>query len=119
MEPVSREDLQSGKEYYIECLTYGADEVTMIPNPNRYRLIATFEKLAATPESDDFKFAFFKYFREVNRADAFIGRDVNLNLLWRFYEVKKYKIQRDMENRALNMVLRRIVGDEYFHCVFC
>jgi hypothetical protein len=118
MEPVSRENLQSGKEYYIECLTYDTDSVTIIPNPNIHRLIATFEKLAATQESNDFKFAFFKYFREVNRTDKYIGRDVNLNLLWRFYEVKKYKIQHDMENRALNMVLRQIVGDEYFHSDF-
>jgi len=119
VEPVSRENLQTGKEYYIESLTYAADEVTMIPNKSIEKLIATFDKLEAPIRYDNgFKFAFFKYYRSVKDRDNDPGYDVQLNLLWRFYEVKKNHIQWQMENRALNIILHNVIGDEYFYIEF-
>lgn len=116
--PVSRENLRPGKEYYIECLTYADDDVTLIPNKHIEKLIATFDKLGTTQQGYGFTYAFFKYFKEVKLSDVVRGYDVQLNLLWRFYEVKKKHIQWKMENRVLNTILRNIIGDDYFYIGF-
>jgi hypothetical protein len=118
MEPVAHNDLLPGKEYYIQCLTLEKDEVTIVPNKGIEKLIATFDKLESTPRSDGFKFAHFKYFRSLRDKDVEKGYDVRLNEMWRFYEVKKTHIQQQMENRALNMILRQVIGDEYFYIEF-
>jgi len=119
MEPVSRENLQTGKEYYIQCLTLEKDEVTIVPNKGIETLIATFDKLEASIRyNNEFKFALFKNFRSLKYKNFEIGYDVCLNEFWRFYEVKKKRIQWQMENRALNIILRNLLGDEYFYIEF-
>jgi hypothetical protein len=118
MEPVSHNDLLPGKEYYIQCLTLEKDEFTIVPNKRIEKLIATFNKLESTQRSDGFKLAHFKYFRSLQKKDFEKGYDVRLNEMWRFYEVKKAHIQQKMENRALNMILRQVIGDEYFYIEF-
>jgi hypothetical protein len=117
MELVARKDLQSGKEYYIQCLTLEKDEVTIVPNKGIEKLIATFDKLEPR-RCDGFKFALFKHFRSLKYKNFEIGYDVQLNEFWRFYEVKKKRIQWQMENRALNIILRNVIGDEYFYIEF-
>jgi len=39
--------------------------------------------------------------------------DVELNTLWRFYDVRRFKIQHAMETRALHKILKNITGDEW------
>ena len=105
MNVVERTDLQPGKEYYIECLTDN-DAGLMVRNTNIPKLIGRFIKYEGG-------FAYFSEFREL-RELANDGIDVGLGIYWNFYKVKCHKIQNDMETRALNMILRNIVGDEYF-----
>ena len=51
--------------------------------------------------------ALFSDFRGVNET-IFEGYDVQLNYWWKFYEVKKFKIQQNMEMRACNKILQNI-----------
>ena len=64
------------------------------------------------------KWACFKYFRKIddNILDSY---DVQLHeLWWRYYEVKKHKIQQNMETKVCDIMLRDITGDKYFKTVF-
>ena len=116
MQEINRENLKVGKEYYIECLTED-DNKNLVPNKKIRKSIGIFEKLDATEHSGDFNFAFFNFFRKFDEPKNF-GYDVNLNLLWKFYEVKKNKIQDQMEIRACNLIIQKILGDEYFKIEF-
>lgn len=112
MNEIHRDNLIIGKIYYIVCLT---DDVNgnLIPNKLIPKLIGTFLKHQYCYDND-FYFPFFTDFREIYE-DISKGYEVRLNLYWRFYEAKKYDIQQNMENRALNLVLRNIIKDEYFY----
>lgn len=101
---VPRESLIPGKEYYIECLTEDNGVITI--NQSIEKLIGKFIKF-------ENEFSFFCEFRGVKEPLA-MGYDVRLGTLWNFYLVKKYEIQHSMENRALNLILQKIIGDEYF-----
>jgi len=116
MEEINRENLEVGKEYYIVCLTED-DNKNLVPNKAIPKLIATFEKLKELESSNGFKFTFFNFFREINKPKN-IGYDVQLNLLWKFYEVKKNRIRQQMEDRACNLIIQKILGDEYFKIEF-
>jgi hypothetical protein len=52
------------------------------------------------------------------KGDNFIYSSyvINRQNTFHFYELdsQKQKIQDDMENRALHLILRRLIGDEYF-----
>jgi len=112
MNEIHRDNLEIGKIYYIVCLT---DDVNgnLIPNKLHSKLIGTFLK-HEDYYGNGFYHTFFKNFRKIDE-DISKGYEVHLNLYWRFYEAKKYDIQRNMENRALNLVLRNIIKDEYFY----
>ena len=57
----------------------------------------------------------FNNFRNIkNKHYKSLGYDVQLNSLWRFYEIIEDKIQNDMESRAIAKVLKQVTGDEYF-----
>ena len=122
MEETKRENLQPGKQYYIECLTYDYN----IEFPNRPRILnTTYPKVMAKfcefveteYTTNGYKLAGFKNFRKINE-DVCSGYDVQLSDLWKFYEVKKYKIQDDMETRACNLILADIINDEHFRIEF-
>jgi hypothetical protein len=110
---INKEQLIKGKEYYLECLTYGNDNITLIPLDPPYKMIARFDRL-------DYKYPTYPYvcfnnFRHItNKNCKSLGYGVHLNSLWRFYEIIEDKIQTDMENRAITEVLKLITGDEYF-----
>ena len=105
MNVVERADLQPGKEYYIECLSDNPIGF-MVRNTNIPKLICRFIK-------SEGGFAYFSEFREL-RELANAGEEVSLGTYWNFYEVKCHKIQNDMEARALNIILRNVLGDAYF-----
>jgi hypothetical protein len=126
MNPVERENLEVGQLYYIESLTHDDDDnENLIRNPN-------FEKMAGTFKGtnlvntwvvpwyqvifDWFPVSKLKDIKNINNLGNIIENTVRLNMLWRFYKVEKYKIQTDMECRAVNLVLQKIiVKDQWFH----
>jgi len=113
MQEVSRENLVPGKEYYLQCF-----EPSCAAPMKPYKMIAKFEKLVdVDPEHTVFpwQWACFTKFRNLkHKNDPTYGRRVQLNLYWRFYEIPRHKVQNNMENRAYNMILLEIIGDEYF-----
>ena len=110
MQEVNRENLVPGKEYYLQDFESGYD-----PPQKPYKMIAKFEKLVQSFWNPDFNWACFTNFRKIeHRNDPSCIRRVELNYKWRFYEILRDKIQKNMENRAYNMVLQEIVKDEYF-----
>jgi hypothetical protein len=112
MNEIHRDNLIIGKIYYIVCLTDDEDR-NLIPNKLIPKLIGTFLK-HEDYYGNGFYHTFFNDFRAICE-DISKGYKVRLNLHWRFYEAKKYDIQQNMENRALNLVLRNIIKDEYFY----
>jgi len=104
MIPSNRRQLMPGEEYYIECLTRDINN-NVIRNVNIEKLIGTFVFMNG-------EFACFANFRNVNENEE--GYAVELGYLWNFYEVKKKRIQQTMEQRALDIILYNIIGDEWF-----
>jgi hypothetical protein len=122
MEETKRENLEPGKQYYIECLTYDYNyefpNRPKIVNTSYPKVMGTFCKFLKTDEiMNGYKLAVFKHFRDV-KNDLSSGYDVQLSDLWKFYEVKKYKIQEDMETRACNLIIADIIKDEHFRIEF-
>ena len=105
MQEVLRENLIPGKEYYLQNF-----EETHSPPNKPYKMIAKFKCLAHA--SIDFKWACFSNFRKIENKS--VGYNVQLNTSWRFYEIARYKVQKNMETRAYNNVLLDLIGDEYF-----
>jgi hypothetical protein len=118
-----RENMIIGKLYYIESLTED-NSGNRISNKNLPIMVGVFKGLKTMVPYviEQWNAAVFDWFeisnvREMkNESDAFkhIIREVELNYMWKFYEVKKFRIQNDMEYRAVNLYLRRIIGDPYF-----
>jgi len=118
MQEIERNNLKSGKLYYIECLTYDYSyefpDRPKIIEKSYPKVIATFIKLAETEHTTNgYKLAFFKNFRNIKEKLS-SGYDVQLSDLWRFYEVKKYQIQEKMEARACNLIISKIINDDFF-----
>lgn len=115
---INKEQLIKGKEYYLECLTYANDNITLIPLDPPYKMIARFDRLDykyTTYPYSTYPYSCFSNFRHItNKNYKSLGYNVHLNSLWRFYEIIEDKIQNDMENRAITEVLKLITGDEYF-----
>ena len=110
---LNKEQLIKGKEYYLECLTYANDNITLIPLEPPYKMIARFDRLDY--KYTTYPYACFNNFRNIKNKDyKSLGYDVQLNSLWRFYEIIEDKVQNDMENRAITKVLKQVTGDEYF-----
>lgn len=108
MQEVLRDNLVFGKEYYLQCV----EESCLHPN-KPYKMIAKFTCL--TQLAIDFKWACFSNFRKIeNKKYKTVGYNVELNGNWRFYEIAKHRVQKNMEIRAYNIVLLDLIGDEYF-----
>jgi hypothetical protein len=109
MQEILRENLIPGKEYYLQSF-----EESCLPPHKSYKMIAKFEKLK---QAIDWEWACFTNFRKIenrNNPAPTCGYCVELNLCWRFYEIAQHKVQKNMENRAYNMVLLDLIQDEYF-----
>jgi len=123
MNHVDRNYLVPGKLYYIECMTQDIQN-NIIPNVGISIMVGIFVNLIPkyTYNGAFWNAAQFKWFdvsklknmKHESDAEKHVLRDVELNYLWRFYEVKKIKIQSDMEMRAVNLYLQNIIGDPYF-----
>jgi hypothetical protein len=96
MQEIKRENLISGKEYYLQY----SFEV--------YKMIGTFESVS----SDGAKFSNFR--RICERYKCWYNRSVKLVHHWKFYEINSNNVQKNMENRAYQMIILNIVNDEYF-----
>jgi hypothetical protein len=121
MHPVIRENLKIGSLYYIESLEEDGSG-NLVPNKKLSIMVGIFKRLKPVFGADWWNAAVFDWFdiskmKHVNnKSDAckYIIREVELNYVWNFYEVKKIKIQCDMEERAVNLYLQKIIGDQYF-----
>ena len=108
------ENLEVGKKYYIECLTYDENNNITIYIPS-YRSTGIYMSYRLTDSSLKHRIVYFKNFRRINSKNPlYQGNDVQLNKLWRFYEIQKHQIQNNMEKRAANMIFQKIIGDKYF-----
>ena len=109
MQEVLRQYLIEDKEYYLEYAERNY--------PNPYKMIGKFERLKI-PDMlfTQHIFACFNNFRKIKYKNDpnYSTRYVELNCHWKFYEISSNKVQKDMENRAYNMVLKKITNDEYF-----
>jgi hypothetical protein len=123
MLPINRENLEIGKLYYIENLTQDEND-NIIPNPNITIMVGIFKGLKYIHPIivnswnaaifDWLEISNMKHIKNESDSTTYIIQEVELNCFWRFYEVKKFKIQNDMEQRAVNLYLRKIIGDPYF-----
>ena len=113
MQAVTMNNLIKGKEYWMECFTHD-DEKQLVPHKKRYKMIAKFDKYIDTAYGS--VFASFTNFREIKfKVNKDYGYTVSLdNYYWTFYEILENKVQKDMEIRAYNTILRQKVKDEYF-----
>ena len=113
MQEVRMENLIPGKEYWMECFTYD-DQRQLVPHHCRYKMIAKFDKCIDSVYGSTS--ASFINFREIKFKDnKTYGYEVNLNnYYWKFYEVLKNKVQKDMEIRAYKTILQQKIRDEYF-----
>jgi hypothetical protein len=110
MQEVDRENLIPGKEYYLQNF-----EPMCMPPHKPYKMIAVFEKLEASSVIRVFSWACFSNFRKIeNRNEKNCNRYVVLNSHWKFYEIPRQKVQKNMETRAYNMILLDLIQDEYF-----
>ena len=119
---VPREKLERGKLYYITDVS--VDNGNIDSNRKPVKMVGLFKrlKLIDTIVVEPCNTAVFDWFevskmKELNNeceAYKHILYEVELNCIWKFYEVKKIKIQNDMEARATNMFLKNITGDPYF-----
>jgi len=117
---IPRENLQHGKLYYITEYILDNND----PNRKLIKMAGIFKglKLIDPIIVQPWNAAVFDWFevskiKEINNeCDAYkhIIFEVELNYIWKFYEVKKIKIQNDMEARAVDMFLKNITGDQYF-----
>ena len=109
MQEVKKENLVHGKEYYLQNF----DSTHLLPN-KPYKMIAKFEKLKISLYIN-FRFACFSNFRKIeDRNNISCIRYVELNDNWKFYEISQNVVQKNMENRAYNIILIKIINDEYF-----
>jgi hypothetical protein len=106
MQEVSRENLIPGKEYYLECFA------PMCLPPNKpYKMIGTFENIVHL-YIERICFTNFRSLKQRNEPSC--GSSIELALHWRFYEILRPTIQKNMENRVYKQVILDIIGDEYF-----
>jgi hypothetical protein len=117
---IPRENLQHGKLYYItEYILNNNDS-----NRKLTKMVGIFKGLKLI-DSDIFhpwNAVVFDWFevskmKEINNechAYKHIILEVELNYIWKFYEVQKFKIQNDMESRAIDLFLKKITRDPYF-----
>lgn len=112
MKEIKHEDLVPGKMYYIESLATGENGKTIC----KYKRIGNFT--GYDHGIYGCKFACFTNYRKPN-DDTFDGYDLQLNSYWwKFYEVKKYNIQQNMETKVCDIKLQEITGDPYFRSGF-
>ena len=114
MQEIPRENLVPGKEYYLQNFRR-----EHLPPHKPYKMIAKFERLTpCTGFKDYFNWACFTNYRNIKHGpDPTYIRHVVLDSNWKFYEITHRKVQKNMENRAYNMVLQKIVKDEYFKLI--
>lgn len=123
MELVAREDLQIGKLYYIQGVA-SDDLGNRIPYTTFPIMVGIFKGLKTiypfvveswhAAKFDWFEAPKLKNIKDEREVNSHVIREVELNYMWNFYEVKRFKIQNDMEARAVNSYLREIIGDPYF-----
>lgn len=107
MNPVVRENLEMGKHYYIENLDQG----------HKIKMVGIFKALfvvhGSTGPWNEAEFDWYPVSQMQFKEPQLYT--VRLNFCWRFYKVEKFKIQSDMESRAVNLFLQQhVILDPWF-----
>ena len=122
MNEIHRDNLIPGKLYFIECLTHKCSG-EIIRNVNISMMVGIFNEYNVVNSVGgqwiSTRFSWFPANQLLQVTDlshiyAIPKIDVELNTLWRFYEIHRFKIQNAMESRALNEILKNVTGDEWF-----
>lgn len=115
MKEVDRDNLETGKEYYVVSTRYDGNGNTII-NELCNKHMARFMKNEVTQDSNGMTLSFFSNYRALKNKNNIIGYEVCLNKHFRFYEKDAFlKVQESMEKRAVNLALQEIIGDQWFH----
>ena len=109
MNPIELNSLKHGKMYYIE-LKFNNDKLKT-------------KKYIASFMNDDYNYGFYNIVQIEKDNKKININDENhiyaINYLskknCKFYEVKKNKIQENMEIRAIEKVIRKVTGEQYYH----
>ena len=119
---VPREKLEPGKLYYIT--DFSVNNGNIDSNRKPVKMVGLFKRLKMIDSYvlHPWNAAVFDWFevskmKEINNecdARKHIILEVELNCIRKFYEVQKFKIQNDMEARAVDIFLKNIIGDPYF-----
>jgi len=122
MNEIHRDNLIPGELYFIECLTHKCSG-EIIRNVNISMMVGIFNEYnVVNSVGGQWISTLFSWFpanqllqvTDLSDVYAIPKFDVELNILWRFYEIHRFKIQNAMETRALNEILKNITGDEWF-----
>ena len=117
MKEVKENNLISGKEYYLECYTIYKKDNKYEYHPAHKRIAKFFNLEDNNFNQKIYNFNNFRYIKyEIYKNK---GYDVNLHSnYWKFYEIIKNKVQKDMEKRAYDIILQQIIKDKYFKLDF-
>ena len=121
MNQVNREDLKPGKLYYIQGLSYKDEEWNFPLEDKKRKNVGVFLELELMGYPSNWFNAVFDWFpvskfkkitnpAEIENIQKY---RVSLSCMFRFYEVKKFDIQNDMEMRAVDLQLRNITGEKF------
>jgi hypothetical protein len=132
MKEIPREQLIPGRFYFIEYLTQD-NQGNIFPNPNLTKTVGIFQELKWVFPSftHPWQSAVFHWIRlndpslfqkTMNESEVHANiswcREIELNYMHRFYEITKFKIQSDMEMRAVDKVLQNKIGDEHVKWIY-
>ena len=109
MQAIKYSDLRAGEKYYIDN----------VDNSYKIRHTGTFMGyIPYEPIPNAIALAYFENVKNCPKSSSWVsemnGAGYRNAGSWRFYEVQKYKIEQKRDNRTLNLILRDIIGDEYF-----
>jgi len=122
MNEIHRDNLIPGELYFIEYLS-STDFGEIKKNSHVPIMAGTFNNyILVNSVAGQWRSTAFSWFpankllKSPNLSDVYAipKFDVELNNNWRFYEIRMFKIQKSMETRAINQILKNVTGDEWF-----
>ena len=109
MQEVEFDNLEIGKIYYIEKKSYKPIYSSLV----KIEHSGTFQKFMID-RTCNIPCAMFT---NISKPKHLMWNNVTTirpKNIWKFYESKKDKIQKDMENRALHLILQNVICDPSF-----
>ena len=125
MNSVKPENLVVDNLYYITSLSTD-DDNNMIENDcsKKSRKVGIFINMYISNNGifnstfDWFPISKLKNIKKISDIKNIYKYRVTLNCWFRFYELKRFKIQENMEIRGINLVLKKIINDDYAFWIY-